>query len=106
LYINLQIFLDLKIGRSKNIFESNTISEIAKYLLNIWCTKFKDCKDLVIIRDLAMILLSFADFLRCDEISSLMCNNVKIYDEYLILFIEKAKTDQYDIHEHSVSCHP
>ena len=24
-----------------------------------------------------------------------MCNNVKIYDEYLILFIEKAKTDQY-----------
>jgi hypothetical protein len=57
--------------------------------------KIKNCKGLVIIRDLAMILLSFADFLRCDEISSLMCNNVKIYDEYLILFIEKAKTDQY-----------
>jgi hypothetical protein len=23
-----------------------------------------------------------------------LCNNVKIYDEYLILLIEKAKTDQ------------
>lgn len=42
-----------------------------------------------------MILLCFAGFLRYDEISSLLCNNVKIYDEYLTLFIEKAKTDQY-----------
>jgi len=35
LYINLQTFLDLKIGRNKNMFESNTISEIVKYLLSI-----------------------------------------------------------------------
>ena len=42
-----------------------------------------------------MILLCFAGFLRYDEISSLLCNNVKNYDEYLFLFIEKAKTDQH-----------
>jgi integrase len=59
------------------------------------CTQFKDCKDLLIIRYLTMILLCFAGFLRYDEISSLLCNNVNIYDEYLILFIEKAKTDQH-----------
>ena len=38
-----------------------------------------------------MILLCFAGFLRYDEISSLLCNNVKNYDEYLILLIEKVK---------------
>jgi hypothetical protein len=59
------------------------------------CTKFKDCNDLLVIRDLKMILLCFAGFLRYDEMSSILCNNVQIYDEYLILFIEKAKTDQH-----------
>ena len=59
------------------------------------CKKFVDCNDLLIVRDLAMILLSFAGFLRYDEVSSLLCKNVQIFDNYLILFIEKAKTDQY-----------
>ena len=40
------------------------------------CTQFKDCKDLLIIRYLTMILLCFAGFLRYDEISSLLCKNL------------------------------
>jgi hypothetical protein len=51
--------------------------------------------DLLVVRDLTMILLSFAGFLRFDEVSSLLCSDVKIECEYLFLFIRKSKTDQY-----------
>ena len=51
--------------------------------------------DLLVVRDLTMILLSFAGFLRFDEVSSLLCSDVKIESEYLVLFIRKSKTDQY-----------
>jgi hypothetical protein len=34
--------------------------------------------DLLVVRDLTMILLSFAGFLRFDEVSSLLCSDVKI----------------------------
>jgi hypothetical protein len=43
--------------------------------------------DLLVVRDLTMILLSFAGFLRFDEVSSLLCSDVKIECEYLFLFI-------------------
>lgn len=33
--------------------------------------------------------------MRYDEISSLTCKNVKVFDQYLLLYIEKAKTDQH-----------
>ncbi|XP_063397693.1 uncharacterized protein LOC134682015 [Mytilus trossulus] len=59
------------------------------------CTKFKDSNDLLIVRDLAMIVLSFSGFLRFDELSSLKCKGVTVYDEFLKLFISHSKTDQY-----------
>lgn len=68
---------------------------VTSELLIQLCEHFQDCNDLLIIRDLTMILLSFAGFLRYDEISSLVCKNVKVFDQYLLLYIEKAKTDQY-----------
>ena len=39
----------------------------AEMLIDL-CTKFKDSNDLLIIRDVTMILLCFEDFLRYDEI--------------------------------------
>ena len=59
------------------------------------CHKFNGNNDLIVIRDLTMILLSFAGFLRFDEISSLMFKDVKVEENYLIVKIEKSKTDQY-----------
>ncbi|XP_063395983.1 integrase/recombinase xerD homolog isoform X2 [Mytilus trossulus] len=59
------------------------------------CSMFSDSQDLLVVRDLTMILLSFAGFLRFDEISSLLCKNVEVKSDYLILYIEKSKTDQY-----------
>jgi hypothetical protein len=52
--------------------------------------------NLLVVRDLTMILLSFAGFLRFDEVSYLLCSDVKIECEYLFLFIRKSKTDQLE----------
>jgi hypothetical protein len=42
-----------------------------------------------------MILIGFSGFLRFDELSSLKCNNVIVEHDYIKLFIEKCKNDQY-----------
>lgn len=59
------------------------------------CDMFKDSSDLIDIRDITMILLSFAGFLRYDEVSSLKCNDIVIHENHFVLFIAKSKTDQY-----------
>ena len=60
------------------------------------CNMHLGNNDLLVVRDLTMILLSFAGFfLRFDEVSSLLCSDVKIECEYLFLFIRKSKTGQY-----------
>jgi len=59
------------------------------------CEQFKDCSDLFVLRDLTMILISFAGFLRYDELSSLKCCDVIVMPDHLIVKIIKSKTDQY-----------
>ena len=56
------------------------------------CSMFLNAKDLLRIRDLAMILLSFSRFIRFNELSQLR-GNVKYC--YLIIKIRKSKTVQY-----------
>jgi hypothetical protein len=53
---------------------------------------FLNAKDLLRIRDFAMILLSFSRFIRFNELSQLR-GNVKYC--YLIIKIRKSKTVQY-----------
>lgn len=74
---------------------ANKKDPVSAEILIELCTHFKDSDDLLIIRDLTMILLSFSGFLRYDEISSLRFKDVVIHDNYLILYINKSKTDQY-----------
>lgn len=38
-----------------------------------------------------MILLGYSGFLRYDEISSLCCNDIYLYDDYLSIRINRAK---------------
>ena len=71
----------------KEPISSETLIEI--------CAMFKDSSDLLVIRDLTMMLLSFSGFLRFDEVSSLRFNDVRICDNFLVLNITKSKTDQY-----------
>ena len=63
--------------------------------LHVLCDTYKDSTDLVVIRDLAMILLAFAAFLRFDELSNLHCNDISFYDDHFSIHINKSKTDQY-----------
>lgn len=59
------------------------------------CDKYIDESDLLIVRNLTMILFCFAGFLRFDEVSSSKFKNVHVYDEYIVLNIQKSKTDRY-----------
>ncbi|XP_060064989.1 uncharacterized protein LOC132545330 [Ylistrum balloti] len=59
------------------------------------CEKYKDETDLLVIRDLVMIVLAFAGFLRYDELRALRVRDISFQDTYLKLIIRKSKTDQY-----------
>jgi integrase len=59
------------------------------------CDKYKDSTDLADVRDLCMILISFAGFLRFDELSSLVCSDIDFKESYININIQKSKTDQY-----------
>ena len=47
------------------------------------------------VRLLAMCLISFAGFLRCDELIKLKCSDITINAESMIINVASSKTDQY-----------
>ena len=49
----------------------NEKEPVAKYVLVELCEKYQESTDLLIVRNLTMILFSFAAFLKFDELSSL-----------------------------------
>lgn len=57
------------------------------------CNLYIEFMDVLIVRDLVMILLSFVVFLCYDELSSLKCCDVKFVDDYLCVYINKSKID-------------
>ena len=59
------------------------------------CNLHTESRDLLIVRDLTMILLGFSGFLRFDEISNLKCKDISVFDDYLKIFLAHSKTDQY-----------
>lgn len=71
----------------KDIVSSEMIIEL--------CDTYIGSSDLIDVRDLCMITLSFAGFLRYDEMSSLRCSDISFSQEYVSINISKCKTDQY-----------
>lgn len=71
----------------KDPIDVNSIREL--------CSKYYTSNELLVVRDIVMILLSFAGFLRFSEVSNLRCKDVVDKGEYFSLNIEKSKTDQY-----------
>lgn len=59
------------------------------------CSFYSGSVDIVVIRDLSMILLAFVGFLRYDELSSLKCYDITFFDNYMSVRICKSKTDRY-----------
>jgi integrase len=71
--------------------EPITISHLQKIV-----EKFgKDHRHLPNVRLCAMLLISFAGFLRYNELANLKMSNIKFYDTYVNINIEKSKTDLY-----------
>lgn len=70
---------------------------ISTDMLQNLCSLYVGCTDVVDIRDLCMITLAYAGFLRFDEVSNLHCthNDVKFNSDHLVLNIRKSKTDVY-----------
>ena len=57
--------------------------------------KYISSTDLLVVRDLCIIVVCFSAFLRYDEVSNLKCNDVEFHVDYMSLYIRKSKTDQY-----------
>lgn len=71
----------------KDILSSEMIIEL--------CDNFVDSTDLMDLRDLCMITLGFAGFLRYDELSAIRCSDIKFFSDYFSINITKSKMDQY-----------
>lgn len=59
------------------------------------CDMYVSSTDIIVLRDLTMILLSYAGFLRFDELSDLRASDVSFKDSHVVLSIRKSKTDIY-----------
>lgn len=68
---------------------------ITSDMLVALCNHYRLTEDLLVVRDLTMCLLCFAGFLRFNELSNILCSDVKIFSDYFSLLIRKSKTDQY-----------
>ena len=64
-------------------------------MLRTLCFNYQASSDLLILRDLTMILFSFTGFLRYDECSNLRCCDVTVNADHLVLFLDHSKTDQF-----------
>jgi integrase len=68
---------------------------VDNFMLQELCEKYENSQDTIEIRDLCMIMLGFAGFLRYNEISNLRCNDIVFHDNHISLRIRSSKTDQY-----------
>lgn len=59
------------------------------------CKIYSDSQDILVLRDLSIIVLSFACFLCFDEVRSLHCKDIKLFDSHISLYLSKSKCDQY-----------
>ena len=58
----------------------------------LWFIHYSD--DLLVVRDMIMILLEYSGFLRYNELSSLKCKDINLFDGYIKICIYQSKTDQ------------
>ena len=63
--------------------------------INSLFVKHEDSDDPSVVRDLAMIVIAYAGFLRYDELSSILCTDVTFKSDHVTIIITKSKTDQF-----------
>ncbi|XP_053386208.1 uncharacterized protein LOC123563229 isoform X2 [Mercenaria mercenaria] len=64
-------------------------------MLKTLCSLYENSVDVVELRDLSMILLGYAGFLRFNELSNLLCKDIGFKIDHLNVKIQKSKTDIY-----------
>lgn len=77
---------------SKPIQKEDVIT--SEHLIQL-CNMLSGSSEVIVLRDLAMILLSYTGFLRFDEVSDLRFSGVEIKDSHAVILIRKSKTDIY-----------
>ncbi|MEW8546456.1 MAG: tyrosine-type recombinase/integrase [Candidatus Thiodiazotropha sp.] len=78
--------------RSAPVKKKDTInSDMLKQL----CDMYRDSDDILHVRDITMIVLAYAGFLRFSELSHLRCNDIEFKSDYVLLKIRRSKTDVY-----------
>lgn len=82
---------------SKPIVKKDVIS--SEFLIQL-CDMYIGSVDVIDLRDLSMILLCYAGFLRFSEASDLRRCDVEFRPDHLILYIQKSKTDVYRSGKH------
>ena len=69
---------------------------ITAEILQKLCQKFvTEDSGLSVIRTMAICLLGYAGFFRCNELASLRESDILFYPEHIEVFVESSKTDQY-----------
>ena len=77
---------------SKPIVKKDVIS--TQNLIEL-CSMYLESRDIIVLRDLSMIVLGFAGFLRFNEIVDLRCCDLRFSTDHLVLYVKKSKTDVY-----------
>ena len=68
---------------------------VSTEMLQTLCSSYSNCDDVIQLRDLCMITLAYAGFLRFNELSNLRGNDVTFNSDHVVLNIRKSKTDVY-----------
>ena len=77
---------------SKTIQQKDVVS--SEQLIEL-CCMYTDTTDVLVLRDLAMGMLSYAGFLRYNEVRDLRCCDVRFNSDHCVISVKKSKTDIY-----------
>ena len=91
------LFVKNLLEASKRTLSKRVIKKepITSETLVALCAKYSESTDVIVIRDLCMILVAYSAFLRFDEMINLHCNDITFYENHFSIFIRKSKIDQY-----------
>lgn len=73
---------------------TNKKDTVSSDMIKELCSDFESTTDIIELRDLTMIVIFFAGFLRFSEIQALRCNDIQVKSDHLVIKIRKSKTDQ------------
>ena len=81
-----------KRSSSKPVVKKDVVTSDQIVLL---CDKYAGSKDILILRDLTLIVLCFSGFFRFDEVQSLRSSDILFEESFISVFVGSSKTDQY-----------